>query len=715
MKRTGFIFVMIGMMGIILPFWALAQAAENNTTTLQAIVVSAPRVDKNLLETTASITVITAEQIAEMGAKNIVDIVTDIPGIVKDSDSRDRLTFRGNRSPQSFGVLVLVDGVPANGGISGYSEYDAIPISNIDRVEVLRSSGSIAFGPDAARGMINIITKKGEPEAPQIKAGASYGSWSTRKASASIIGGTEKWDYAANAAFMDTDGYENDNKQRGAARVGAGFTPSDSTRIGMNVSWRKVDYDTIYGKTQWQVEHFRQDKIFPTSETNDTLVHHRENEDENTAVDLQFNTRMANAFANGFVSYDQTDHVYKYLPKRLDPTYNKASSYYDYQEDSDQDRYLTRISGGYDYKGERLTYTPILGIDYENTSFDNKKDYPWSPTPLSSSQSTAVAKGTIDTERKRWGIFLNNELGFAENWNLTLGGRFDQVDYEVKSKLPEKVTNDHSDFSWTIIPAFYPVPDATVYVSVSRSNWYPVLQYYKYAMEYGDEENSPEDLTAEEYFTYEIGYKHEFGSKLSLALTLYAMTVENKFLSLYDESTWLGYRNIGKSKHQGIELEAAGRLNAILGYRLSGAYQDAQWEDAIFRAYVWGATPADDERENVDISDEKVPHVPALTTTMGLDFYFTDHFKFSTDLNYYSKQYVDVLNRYEIDDYFTTDAKLSYKRNNYKIWLTANNLLDIEVENKFNETGQRNADGTPNHLYYPLDGRYLEIGATIEF
>jgi hypothetical protein len=63
----------------------------------------------------------------------------------------------------------------------------------------------------------------------------------------------------------------------------------------------------------------------------------------------------------------------------------------------------------------------------------------------------------------------------------------------------------------------------------------------------------------------------------------------------------------------------------------------------------------------------------------------------------------------------TVDARISYRKSNYKIWVLANNIFDREVENKFNETGQRNADGSPSHLYYPLDGRYLEIGATIDF
>ncbi len=714
MKGLKLIVILAGIMGIVMPRWGWAEEAKNETIKLQEIVVTAPRMGRKLVEAPASITIITGEEIEEMGAKNIVEVVENIPGIVKDSDSRDRMTFRGNRGPQSPGVLVLIDGVPANSGISNYTEYDAIPVSDIERIEVLRSSGSIAFGPDAARGVINIITKKGKEGSPQVKTGASYGSWGTWKGSADITGRTAKWDYALSGSVLDTDGYEEDHKQRGTARLGVGYNSSDDTRLGFNLSWQKVDYDTIYGKTKWQVDNYRRDKIFPKSETNPTLIHNRENEYENVATSLRFKNEGTDSFINGFVSYDHTDHVYKYLPKRLDPGASKTSSYYDYQEDRDQDRFLARVAGGYHFRFDEIKYTPTFGADYENIEFDQKKTYPWSPLPFSSSQETAMTKGTLDTERERWGLFLSNELDFSEHWELNFSGRVDSVDYDVRNKEPKKVTNDHTDFSWNITPAFHPVPDSTLYASVSRSYWYPVLQYYKYAMEYGDDQNRAEDLEAEEYFTYELGYKHYFGSKLSLVLTAYYMKVKDKFLSLYDESDWKGYRNVGESEHQGIEVEATGHLCPYLGYRFLGAYQDAEWNDATFRAYIWGQTPSEDTRENVDISDEKVPHVPNFTSTFGLDFYFLDYFKFSTDVNYYGKQYIDVLNRYEINDYVTADAMLSYTRKHYKIWVLGNNIFNREVENKFNETGKRNADGSPAHLYYPIDGRYLEIGVTID-
>ena len=718
MKILKFILVLSGVIGFILPRMSWAEEKKEGIIKLQEIVVSASRTDKKLVETPASITIITAEEIEEMGANNITEVVENIPGVVKDSDTRHRVTLRGNRSVQSPGALVLVNGVPANTGISSYVEYDAIPLGDIERVEVLRSSGGMAFGPDASRGVINIITKRGKEGPPQVKLDVSYGSWGTWEESASLTGRIEDWDYNFGGYRLDTDGYEDETKERSAARMGLGYNFSADTRLGFNLAWRDVEYDTSERKNKWQIENYRKDSVFPTSETNSDLIHYREDDDENIAANLDFTHKANDLFVNGFISYDDTDHMYDYLKYILDPDYSKTSSYYCYREDRDENRFLVRASGGYHFRFAETVYTPTFGADYEKIEFDQEKTYPWSPTPSSASQTTAMAKGNFKSERERWGLFLSNELDFGEHWELNLSGRVDDVEYDVKNKEPKHITKDTTDYSWNVTPAFHPTSDSTVYASASRSYWYPVLIYYKYAMEKDSPLCKTEDLEAEEYLTYELGYKHYFGSKLSLAITGYFMNVKDKYLSIYDDSgSWKGYKNIGESENKGVELEATGRLCQYFGYRLSGNYQHAEWDKAtFFKPYVWYPNPADDKRELVDISGEKVPHVPEFTSTLGLDFYFLEYFKFSTDMNYYGEQYIDVLNRYEMSDYITFDAMLSYKRGNYKIWVLGNNIFDRERENIVNENAERNDDGTPKHYaYYPMDGRYLEVGVTFNF
>ena len=474
----------------------------------------------------------------------------------------------------------------------------------------------------------------------------------------------------------------------------------------------------LYNKnSQWHIDNYRRDNIFPTSETNPALVHPRENEVENIATNLEFTHEVRDFFINSVVSYDNTDHLYKYIPKRLQPGADKTKSSYDYQEDRDQDRISARVSGGYHFHFGEIAYTPTLGTQYEKTTFDQTKSYLWSPQPLSLAQETSANKGTLDTERQILGFFLCNELDFGEDWEFNIGGRVDDVKYDVKNRQAKHVTQNVTDYSWNVTPAFHPTQDSTIYASASRSYWYPVLQYYKYAMEYGSAEYRPEDLEPENYLTYEVGYKHYFGSKLSLAVAGYHMKVKDKFLSFYDDTdVWRGYFNVGTSKHMGLELEASGRLSSFFGYRFSGAYQDAEWDEADFRAYTWGATPVGDKLETRSMSSNKVPQVPDFTSTLGLDFYFLEYFKFGTDINYYGERYIDMPNHYKRGDYTTVDASLFFMWKNWKIWVLGTNIFDREVENISNERGRRNADGTPRHSqYFPLDGRYIEAGVTLNF
>src|SRR4029077_7324691 len=69
------------------------------------------------------------------------------------------------RSLGSKRVLVLVDGIrwvneSSASGVSGAADLNTIPVSIIDRIEVLQDGASAIYGSDAIAGVVNIITKK---------------------------------------------------------------------------------------------------------------------------------------------------------------------------------------------------------------------------------------------------------------------------------------------------------------------------------------------------------------------------------------------------------------------------------------------------------------------------------------------------------------------------------------------------------------------------
>jgi outer membrane cobalamin receptor len=131
-------------------------------TFRQDVVVTAAASPVELGRVTRTLTVITREQIAELPAHSVADVLR----LVASVDVR----ARGDRGSQvdfavrgaNFGqMLVLVDGVRLNDAQSGHHNGDIpVPLDAIERIEILHGPGSSLFGADAFGGTINVITRR---------------------------------------------------------------------------------------------------------------------------------------------------------------------------------------------------------------------------------------------------------------------------------------------------------------------------------------------------------------------------------------------------------------------------------------------------------------------------------------------------------------------------------------------------------------------------
>ena len=140
----------------------------------QTVVVTAAATPVELGAVTRTVTVITREEIAELPARSVADLLR----LVSSIDVR----ARGDRGMQAdfsvrgagFGqALVLVDGVRLNDAQSGHHNGDIpVPLDAIERIELLHGVGSSLFGADAFAGTINIITRRDAPAAASIEAGS---------------------------------------------------------------------------------------------------------------------------------------------------------------------------------------------------------------------------------------------------------------------------------------------------------------------------------------------------------------------------------------------------------------------------------------------------------------------------------------------------------------------------------------------------------------
>ena len=141
---------------------AAAQATSKaDTAELEAIYVTATRIERVLKDLPLSVSVVTDKDITRNPATNIADQITDVPGVMVDNQApgTKKINIRGMSSSR---VLVLIDGIKqpelrlaADGAPIG------VDPSQVERIEVIKGPASVLYGSAAIGGVINIITKKG--------------------------------------------------------------------------------------------------------------------------------------------------------------------------------------------------------------------------------------------------------------------------------------------------------------------------------------------------------------------------------------------------------------------------------------------------------------------------------------------------------------------------------------------------------------------------
>lgn len=137
---------------------------EMSLEELMKIPIQVSKSDLNIREVPSVISVITRDQILNMGARDLTDVLNQIPGFTLGLDGLGLvgLGVRGNWSHEGK-VLLLIDGQEANDLLFGSNHYGQhYDIGNIDRIEIIRGPGSAIYGGYAELGVISIITRKGK-------------------------------------------------------------------------------------------------------------------------------------------------------------------------------------------------------------------------------------------------------------------------------------------------------------------------------------------------------------------------------------------------------------------------------------------------------------------------------------------------------------------------------------------------------------------------
>ncbi|MCC6373041.1 MAG: TonB-dependent receptor plug domain-containing protein [Bacteroidia bacterium] len=124
-------------------------------------VTIANLIETNVYEAPSAITIITDEDIKQLGYRDLIDVLNTVPGINFATDIKNGVSIgmRGIWGEEGK-ILFMLNGLAMNDMAEGSIVLgNRFPLDNIQRIEVIRGAGSSIYGGLAALGVINIITK----------------------------------------------------------------------------------------------------------------------------------------------------------------------------------------------------------------------------------------------------------------------------------------------------------------------------------------------------------------------------------------------------------------------------------------------------------------------------------------------------------------------------------------------------------------------------
>ena len=229
------------------------------------VTVTANRREQQSRNTLAPISVITRDEIENIQAQDIVDVLRLQNGvdIARNGGAGNTTSvfLRGSNSKQ---VLVLIDGVRVSSATNGSFDWAGLPLDQVEKIEIVRGPRAALYGSDAIGGIIQVFTRK--------KSGsyvsATLGKYGTSGLNVGIAKNGEKTDFALNVATESSDGFSATNSRAGEFT----FVPdldghskksingslshqlNDKTKAGVNFFYSSNDAEFDEGDSDLEVQ-----------------------------------------------------------------------------------------------------------------------------------------------------------------------------------------------------------------------------------------------------------------------------------------------------------------------------------------------------------------------------------------------------------------------------------------------------------------------------
>ena len=515
------------------------QEAYSYTTT-------ASKVRENIDKSIATVTVIPQQQIRNMAARNLLDVLRVVPGLgITQSEYGFReIEARGVKTALSEKILIMLNGHPVDHNLQNSGSawvYDDLPIDNIKRVEVVRGSGSALYGANAFLAVINIITQEPD-DIDGVELTARGGSFGTQQYHLTAGKNINNLKVGADFHYTDTHGIhalisEKTPGSTGQPTSAPGYSKPREQRydLGWNAEYKGFKLDGRFiNKNTGTFVGFGTFGPDSKQEYNDYFV--RGGYETNLTEQLSINTKITySAFSFNNIWQLQPNLFFK--AAMLD----------------------TKLGGE-----TQLTYrfntdnTVILGFSAQQQS----QSHPISQAGTSPNNLQTTAAWGIATKRFVWSVYGQEMWDIFDNLRLVAGARFDNYS-DFGSTFNPRV-----GLNWEISKGY---SARFSYGTAFRAPSFGEITLINNAALLGNSGLSPESIK-----TFELGFSAHFTDALQSQITLYHSRIKNLITLVPISATVQQYQNIGQATTQGIELEGKYSFTKNTYLSFNYVYQNAK-------------------------------------------------------------------------------------------------------------------------------------------
>ncbi|OCT29688.1 TonB-dependent receptor [Pseudomonas putida] len=648
-----------------LPSTAITETRDEQIVDLATPTQAGSRLNLSALETPASTTSITAEQIQQRANLTVQDAVTRSPGITSvgtPGNGNTALSARGFTGHSS--VMTLFDGSRLYTG-AGTQTFPVDPWM-VERIDVIRGPASVLYGEGATGAVINVIPKK--PFAGEIRnhLRLGYGSWDRQQLGLDSGGSlSERLSYRVTVNKQEGNGWVDRTDSRSLALSAAlRFDATDDLSFTLAHERGDAQPSNYFG-TPLIDGHLR-DSLRKKNYNiqNDVQRYH----DEWTRFNTDWTLSDSVTASNQLYYIKSRRHWRNAEDYTWDPTREQLerASYLEIKHN--QEQIGDRQSFTFDHSLFGLNSKTVVGAEYNKIRFnvDSNSPYndvggdyvdPWSPAPGGFQSQNVTRPQTLSTTHT-FALFAENRTQLTDRLSLVTGIRRDQNHID-RNNLTNDTRVDRSlqGGNWRAGLVFAVTDNLSLYgqYSTSEDGVSNLISLSPSQINY--------DLT--ESKQTELGLKQRFWDGRG-EWTLAAYHIVKKKL-LVDDPVSHEKQQAGQQTSDGLEAALELDLGHQWQVSANASVVRAKYDD--FDEIVGGIAQ--------DRAGNRPANVPRRTANLWLNKGFGQTVDAGIGLRYVDQRYADTANAYSVPGYTVVDANLGWQvLPDVRLGLQLNNLFN---------------------------------------